>query len=233
MKKQQFKSLGIAFELPVPSTVEEFDTNAKRAGACLEEAISNIVYRNGLAEFRYYFLHGREADKDLKTPALEGVEDYVRKNKVVAKDPETGKEELVLRRTKATGRKDEDGQPVLAFFESEANYFDRVLQALGKEPSFFQDLANKHAALIAFDASQKEKKPAAPKKLAQKYKDVAVNLLKGPKKDKFIADYKKLCGKDLVLSTNPADAEKNIETTGWAIKEFAEEKDKQQLAALV
>lgn len=53
MKTAEYKTnTGLVFKHEVPSSVEEFDQNAKKAGACLEEATNNVVYRSSLAEFR-------------------------------------------------------------------------------------------------------------------------------------------------------------------------------------
>lgn len=45
-------TLDCTFPIRVPSTAEEFDQLAGRKGACLEEAIRNIVYRSVNHEFR-------------------------------------------------------------------------------------------------------------------------------------------------------------------------------------
>ena len=55
MQVKQFESLGVKINLNIPSTVEEFDQNAKKAGACLDEAVNNIVYRGVLPDFRAMF----------------------------------------------------------------------------------------------------------------------------------------------------------------------------------
>ena len=49
-------SLGFDLTKEVPSTVEEYNTLAKRESAALEDAINNTLYRGTLAEFRSKFL---------------------------------------------------------------------------------------------------------------------------------------------------------------------------------
>ena len=46
MTTQTFKVFGYSFALSVPATVEEFDQNAKKAGAARAEAIKNVYYRS-------------------------------------------------------------------------------------------------------------------------------------------------------------------------------------------
>ena len=228
MKKVKYSSLGLDIELSVPATVEEFDTNAKRQGACLEEAINNVVYRGSLAEFRDIFLHGRKEEKNAEgkvvVTAIKGIDDITgipRKEIPVMKD---GKQ--VVR----------DGSPVTIYDpeDSEAKYFKRVLAQLGKEASAFQDHANAVAAALTFDASATEKKPAGPKKLAQKYKDVATLFLTGKKDLAKLqkAFAKDLNGKQFVPVTKDdkgaavaLTAEVNVESLGWLCKEFEAAQD--------
>lgn len=76
MKKVEYKTnTGVIFKHEVPDSVAEFDRNAKKEGACLEEATNNVVYRSSLAEFRAAMCE--------KLESLHGVE---RKTKVSGKN---------------------------------------------------------------------------------------------------------------------------------------------------
>lgn len=61
MTGQEIKSLGFDLSFQVPANVSEFDALAKRDGSCLSEAISNVMYRSVLAEFRSTFCEKLEA----------------------------------------------------------------------------------------------------------------------------------------------------------------------------
>lgn len=227
MKTQTYNSLGLEVPFQVPESVTEFDTNAKREGACLAEAINNIIYRGSLAEFRDVFLHGRKEDKEKGIAAVQGVDDLTgieRNTKPVMKN---GKPVV------------KDNEPVVEYSESEADYFKRVCGTLVENGSAkdvdaakmsFLSHATSIASGIEFDASATERKATGPKKLAQKYKDFAKRLLDGPNMSRFGNDVKSALGKDIVLGD---DADKNIETVGWLVKALAEYKERQTLEAIV
>jgi hypothetical protein len=210
MKEATYKSLSLNAKLQVPATVDEFDKNAKREGACLDEANNNVVYRSSLAELRDLFLHGRDADTLKQIPAFEGIEQVTK----------------VPRKTKETGRKAADGTPILTYAETEVDYFQRVCLEQKVEPSSFQPLMDKAAALVEFDASAREKKPAQPKKLAAKYAETAQMILKGQHLKRFVADAKKALGVDWAAT---GDTAKDTESLGWIVKQMAEYREKQEL----
>lgn len=108
MKVQEQKTLGLVAPIEVPTTVAEFDKLAKREGACLEEAVNNVIYRGVLAQLRDVFLHGQDEDKAAGQPAFAGFEQVTK----------------VARKTKPTGRKDKDGAEILTYDETEAEYFE-------------------------------------------------------------------------------------------------------------
>ena len=203
MQTKKFRSLGLDVNLKVPSSVDEFDQNAKRAGACLDEAINNCVYRGSLAEFRDSF----QAVVAEKT----GIE---RKTKPVI-DPKTKQPKL-----------DADKNPVEAWDESEAEYIGRVRQEKGWNDDNvgpLQDWANEIAEALVFDASAPERKPTAPKKLAQKFKDVATRIFNNNSQEKYRAQW------NLVFT---GDRDKDIETLGWAVKKDVESKLDAELAGV-
>lgn len=155
----------------MPATVEEFDQNAKRSGACLDEAVNNCVYRGSLAEFRDTFCEQLESTS--------GVE----------------------RATKDSGKKDDKGQPILTYTETEGDYAKRVAAEKGVDITSFQSLADSVAAAIVFDASARERKAPTPKKLPDWAKKVAEEFLSGAKSlDKFTAAYHKIVGTQLVVT---------------------------------
>lgn len=61
MKTQQYDIfVGLKVTYECPSSVEEFDTLAKKEGACLESAIDNVVYRGNQAAARAAFIEKLE-----------------------------------------------------------------------------------------------------------------------------------------------------------------------------
>lgn len=147
MKSDTIRSLGLTLAVSVPDSVEEFDQLAARAGACLEEATNNILYRSTLAAFRENFCEALEKDT--------GIE----------------------RATKETGKKDSKGEPVVVFDESEADYVKRVLAEKKAEITSFQPLADSTIAAIVFDPKATERKSAGPKKLPKMYLEIAQAVL--------------------------------------------------------
>ena len=200
MKSQQFKSLGLVVNLNVPETVEEFDLNAKKSGRALAEAINNVVYRDCLAEFRDNFCEKLESSTSVE-----------RKTK------DTGKKRKVT--SVVDGKEVITEEPILIYAESEAEFVDRVIAEKQITRESLQDLATSVASGIVFDASATERKPAGPKKLAQKYLDDAKKALESGKLDTINARLKKNIGKEFVAT---GDAEKDVIQMGTLIKEFAD-----------
>ena len=214
MQVVKYKSLELVVNLNVPSTVSEFDTNAKKEGAALTEAINNVVYRSSLAEFRSTLIHGREADEEKGISAVVGLEDRYE----------------FPRKTKETSKKDKDGNAVLAFDETEGDYVDRLLASKGLKVEDLQPLADEITASIVFDASATERKTPISKKLAAKYLDGGkVLVVNDTKRTEFLKRYHKLLAKELVLAE---DTSKHAEQLGWAIKEFVDENERQSIAKI-
>jgi hypothetical protein len=213
MKTIDQKTLGLTAKIEVPSTVAEFDKLAKRDGACLDEAVNNVVYRGVLASLRDVFLHGQDEDKANNQVKFDGVEQVSK----------------LARKTKPTGRKDKDGADILAYGETEAEYFERVVAAKGPITAY-QSLMDSAAKLVPFDPAERERKPAAPKKLAAKYLETAQAIMKGKHLDRFVKDVKTNLGKTWVKT---ADAAKDAESLGWLVKEMAAWKEDQELKAMV
>lgn len=209
MKTQQFKTLGPNVNLAVPATVEEFDQNAKRAGACLEEGINNVIYRGSLAELRDLIIHGREevkVDGKVTQTAFKGLEEVTGISRKVKK-VKSGKEQ----------------KEVEVYDETEGEYIDRVIAEKKVELSTFQSHFDAAAALVAFDASARERKPAGPKKLADKYKTIAADFISGKKSlEKFNTAMQKSISKTF---TKTGDVEKDTIALGWLCKEYADAQD--------
>jgi len=244
MKTREYKSLGLKVNFQVPESVTEFDTNAKKEGACLDEAVNNVIYRGSLAEFRDTFLHGCKAQ-----PAADGKPEVT---EIKGVEQLTGIERL----TEPVKGKDgkpviKDGEAVTKYSESEGDYFDRVLAQENKEASAFQSLADKVAASIAFDASASERKPSGPKKLANKYKLTAARIIAGPNLASFVSNKLSNIGKTFTATgdlTKKFEAsyeandgttqsvsvsDKDAETLGWLVKELSDWQERQALAGMV
>ncbi|MGC8830938.1 MAG: hypothetical protein ACP5TE_14320, partial [Verrucomicrobiia bacterium] len=52
MQTITIKTLGLKFNVDVPTTAEEFDQIAGQAGACVKEAVANVLYRSVFAHAR-------------------------------------------------------------------------------------------------------------------------------------------------------------------------------------
>lgn len=214
MKTTTFKSLGLNVNLNVPSTSDEFDSLAKKAGACVEEAVRNVVYRGSLAEFRDVLLHG---DKDKNITGMDMLFNLERISEPVLDD-------------KGVPKKDSKGVELTSYSESEGDFFKRIVATHKITEVDLQKLADVVNASLVFDPSAAERKPAQPKKLATKYSDIAKKLIAGGKIDELNKRFHKTIGK---MFTASGDKAKDIEALGWLVKEFSEENERQAMAKLV
>lgn len=215
MKPIQIKSVGMVGMLPVPETVDEFDKNAKKVGACLDEATKNVLYRGVLNYVRDTFLHGMVEVKDgdkVVQPAFAGVDTTFN----------------IERDSKKVTRGDKE----VDIWETEETYINRVRAQLIKSGkakdeagvnALLQPLFEKAIVLCPFDASATERK-SGPAKLAQKWISSASDFLTGAKTSKgatyslpkLLAAIKKDINKEFVKS---GDKDKDATTLGWLIKE--------------
>jgi hypothetical protein len=205
MKQTEYRSLGIDVELNTPETVEEFDSLAKRANACLDEATNNVVYRGMLAKFRETFCKRVEDETKIE-----------RKRKVAMKD---GKPIV------------KDGEEVTHWDETEADYFKRVCAELKREPSTFQSIADDVAKSLVFDPTEREGKERGPVKLAKMYVEKATEVLTQGRAEKVIAHIQKdLKDTESVPTIVEGDTEdvktKNINALGHYIKAHISWKEK-------
>lgn len=159
-EKRDVNSLGLTYVIDVPSNYATFDEMAGKANACLEEGISNVVYRGTNADFRAAIL---DAIEEKLVP--EFGDDFKRL------EHDSGKVKKV---------KDEDGnvteEPAIVL-EKEGVYFKRVVAQLveggiiasdAKEvvQAYFQSTIDEVMSatdddgnpLVAFDPKQRERK---------------------------------------------------------------------------
>jgi len=202
MKTKEYSSLGLKVPFEVPETVEEFDTNAKRVGACLDEAINNVIYRGSLAEFRDEFCSKLEAQTSIER----NTEPVMKDGKPVVKD----------------------GAEVTRYSETEGDYVKRVCATKNVEADSFQTLANEVANATKFDASAAERKPSAPKKLAELYKNSALACFKN-KEANWPRLESMLAGEGIAMPTLTGDEAKDVELVGWAIKAAKDSQAKKSL----
>ena len=125
MKSYKNSTLGHDLNISVTETAEEFDILAGKVGACVEEAISNVIYRGWNATFRENFVDALEK----QTGIARRLDD-----KAMAK---------------ATPRKS-DGK-IADIYESAGSYYAFVQAQTSTTPKDHQSLAEKVAASIAFD----------------------------------------------------------------------------------
>ena len=197
MVKQQFKSLGLDLNFQVPTSVEEFDQNAKNPGACLAEGINNIIYRGSLAVFRSTFLDKVEAE-----------------TKIERKTEPTGKKTKVeVKNSDGTVSTVEEDQ--LKYAETEAVYFNRICAEKGVEASSFLTLAQSVADSVSFDASATERAPAVPKKTGKVYLDAAEKLIVTGQATAIAAKLTILLGREVTT---------DVESFGKAIMDFEAKK---------
>lgn len=234
MVKQKFSSLGLDVHLNVPETVKEFDENAGKEGACLQQGIRNIVYRGCLADFRDLMIHGRDEVKDGDKVVLTKILGLVDRFDRPRKTRDTGK----TRTVKEEGKPDRV-EPIVEWDETEDEYVKNLAVEKGwgtpKNPEYaknLQPIADEIAAAVIFDAKETERKPTAPKKLAENFKAAATRVINNGNWEKCRAKIREESAVDIGelpdIST-PETLAKTIETLGWAIKANEDFKEKQSV----
>lgn len=220
-----------AFQVPMKfyETVQEADTAAGKEGACLAECNLNLAYRGTYADAR------------------EMIVDIV--------NEKSGVPFIQV----DTGEKDDKGKPILERDmknDSDAKYVRRVF-ALGKL-SFddvqaevtkrsrgweYKDAAGNVVKVpaLAVDIRATERKPTGPKKLAQKFKNAALEFITGKpcpgfvngrNIGKFLTACKAQMGVEYVApDTKVPTAPANIEALGWVIKKWEDFRAEQQRLA--
>lgn len=221
MKTEKYKSLGLVVALSVPETVDEFDSNAKKAGACLAEGTNNVVYRGMLGDFRDVLIHGCEEDTVRNLPGFKGLEDIYgvpRKMK-----PSLGKD--------GKPKVGEDKEPIMTPDETEQEYVDRLIAEKSLKIEDLQSYADQTVATLLFDASSRERKAPKTAKLGEEFKSAATNLLANIDDTKINKTLSKFLpvekctftrlatgGQD--EATAKATTDKNVDVLGRLVKEY-------------
>ena len=156
MITKQFKTLGLNFNFGVPESAEEYDSLAKRVGACLDSAVANHMYRGVFAEVRAGFVEALETSTGIK-----------RKTK------ETGK----TRTIKGSDGAADTTEAILVWDETEADYFARVCAETSTTPESYQSALDKVVAGVVFDPSAAERAAPGPKTVAKKFTVAAQTIL--------------------------------------------------------
>jgi len=201
MQEIQFTSCGVTGTAYAPASVEEFDKLAGKTGACLAEAVSNVLFRSMLPEFREKFCE-----------AIATKYNVPRKTKP---DP--------------SGKKDTNGNPKEVFAETEVAYVERVAAQLGVDVSAFQPLADElckqkradGSPMFVVDPRVRERQPreATPGK---KNLETAAQILNGPK-DALKRAIKRIRDSGYQLPDTPT-----AEQLAWGIKHW---RDSQRIDA--
>lgn len=191
MISKEYNSVGFNVNISVPETVAEYDTLAKKTGACLDSAIANVVYRGVLATFR----------DDLAT-VVENNTGISRKTSPVLDktgNPKVEKETV----TNADGTQTTTETPITKFDETEKVYLDRVWAILsvasaGGTPAKFASpeaaaasftaIAQSTMDKIVFNPAETERTPSGPKKIAKAYTAIAEKALAAGKLDTLAAN---------------------------------------------
>jgi hypothetical protein len=179
MKQTNIRSLGFSqLTVSVPDSYEEFDRLAKRAGAALDEAVKNVLYRSTLASFR-----------DLFTEELQTYSGVERKTKpVLNKD--------------GSPKLDEDKNEISVYDQTENDYFDTAVAHLAASKGVDRDtiiseltsLAQSVLDKLPFDPSATERASAGPKKVAKTYIEVAEKLIAEGRAETVAAKLSELLG---------------------------------------
>lgn len=209
MTKKQYNSLGYAVSFEVAESPEEFDKSAGRVGACMESANNDIVYRATMPVFRDVLLHGCEAHDNW--PKIDGIEQVTGVKRKTA--------------TKQLLTKNEDGsfKTTEIYDEKESVYEARALSESGKTKADFQPTAELIASLIAFDASERARATAGPKKIGKAYLEKATELQNAGQLETVAAKLAKKLKREVAAT---------VESVAVAIKEFQDAEAAKAIASL-
>jgi len=210
MKKVQYESLGHLITVNVPSTIEEFDQMAGKAGAALEEAIDHVVMHSLLGKVR---------------PALAAL---VEEETKIKQTRDTGRKTLV------NGVE----TPILEELSEKAYLAMVAAQQPGYDPEAevgpFQKLADRLSAggdkEIKFDPKAQKRTGLGPV-LAKAYKENAAKFLADAKNlPKVLKNLGKVLGKTIeVVGTTPEEQQTSL---GWLLKAYAVEMEKRNTQGL-
>lgn len=209
MTKYENKSCGVKFSFDVPTTPEEFDALAGRAGACVEEANMNVIYRGVNADFRAEYLAALATKYNYERPK------------------------------KQDGDKlNEDKTPKLINANSEGKDIDLIVAANSLTEAQQQEVADAVMAsvgtdgkpLVYFDPAARERKPKADV-IGKQDLELAVSILTGEEKQlkKMIKNIKAVAGVTVEIT---GDVEVDKLAVAKGIKAFRQAKAEEVKNAL-
>lgn len=212
--------MGLDFELSVPETQAEFDKLAGKDGACLNEAILNVVYRSTLPDVRDRFISELETASGESFPQ---VTVKVEGKDTLIDDPKTSDGAFV----KAVRAKKGWTEPT-AWSAAATPILLRALAGNPKAVDTDGKPDEEARKPIAFDPKATERKPRKPAKLPADYLATATKVFANNNQHKMVDRIKKESDGTVVVeyTKEPAkghpDHDKtraaNIEALGWGLK---------------
>lgn len=213
MKTQRFGTLGrLTVPVLVFASYAEADAAAGKPDAMLNSGNASLYYRGTGDEVREFVCDLLEKEFKLE------------------------------RKTKDTGKKDKDGDPILAYAESAEEFAKRVMSAKGlTDLTSLQPKVDAWAAAVpvldddgkpvlengkakvaplAVDIKERERKPKAPPKLAAKWRTIAEGMLGDARLGNFLKKYEKLIGTKLAIDPKAKDKAAEVEKLAWAVQAY-------------
>lgn len=240
MQTTTISPFGVDVTKQISSNPAEYDSLAKKIGACHEAAVNYYNYHRYFSDVRDVVLHGQPEVKDSKTgaiiqPEIKGMDEVFGVER---------KSEPVLNKDKTPKLMQDGKTPVTAWVEKEGDYFKRVVAEKSITEADLKTFVQSIVDQIPWNPSVSEHVARGPGKLANVwmeqgklyYKAVTTNA------DTLAAlnsSIKALINKEFVPVTTPAEGvtqavqdEKQAEVLGRLLKEFAEETAKQSMLTL-
>lgn len=230
MKEILQDSLGFKIPIRIYESVEEADSAAGKAGAVLEEANKNLIFRGVLPEGRALIAEAVESLTGIVREVVPIMKDV--------KDPKTNEVSSV----QATTKDDEGNEvPATKYKLSEADYVDAAIaewlqgDATRKKEGLEGDIqafvrASNNGAGLAVDIKRAERKPPGPKTLAKKYIEKGQEIITGGKVAGFIKLYQSVFSKDPDLLGK--DGNPDASKIGWELKALLAERERQSMAGI-
>jgi len=204
---------GLKVAVKVFESYDEADTAAGKVNAMLDAGNDNLAYRSGPLQ-------------DARAIVCDMLEEL------------TG----IERKTVDTGRKDKDGNAILTYAESEGKYAEQVCAEKGWEDlTHLQNefdtrcaMENEGAGLMV-DIKERERKPAAPKKLAKGYYNTAAVVLAAGNVERALSMIKTLLPGATFTPTGDMEKTHNFqgEVRGKAVNITQSFKDCEMLGGLL
>ena len=199
---KKVNSLGFELNKSVPVTNEEYDQLAGESNAACAHATASTLYRSTFPQFRSLFLHG--CDESEAGPEIKGIDH----NDV------TG----IKRNTKPSGKKDEEGNDIEVWDETEGKFWARVKAELGLSDEAaiarFGELAQQCMDRAEFDPKVKERGVSGPRKPAKTYVKIAKQAVEQGKAQLLADKLAAALGYEVAVV---GDVEKDTDTLAKAI----------------